>query len=133
MDSAAELDEWDPKVFQKTAVEDGLVGAEDVECLGKERNTALKRLTGGVARDTTETSRSTTEAWYRLTPPLCRDGSGDLRPVWASVGRGAGVDTPTLQARGTLPKAPTVRAPGWAVRRGAGDNRRVGEGVSVAG
>lgn len=50
LECAADLDEWDDKKFRKAAVEDQLVEATDVEQFDKEVHTALKRLTGGVAR-----------------------------------------------------------------------------------
>lgn len=44
-----------------------MVDKKDIERFDKDTHTALKRLTGGVARDIVDTPKTLAESWYRLT------------------------------------------------------------------
>ena len=64
---AAQMQEWDKDKFVAEAPQEYRLGAEKVAEFDKHIYLAMKRLTAGIAREIVDTSKSTGEAWYRLT------------------------------------------------------------------
>ena len=64
---AAQMQNWDKDKFIAQAQQDYRLGAEKVAEFDKHMYFAMKRLTAGIAREIVDTSKTTGEAWYRLT------------------------------------------------------------------
>ena len=61
------MQEWDKDKFIAAAQQDYRFEAERVAEFDKHNSLAMKRLTAGIAREIVDTSKTTGEAWYRLT------------------------------------------------------------------
>ena len=64
---AAQMQEWDKDKFIAAAQQDYRLGAEKIAEFDKHIYLAMKRLTAGIAREIVDASKTTGEAWYRLT------------------------------------------------------------------
>ena len=63
---AAQVQEWDKDKFITEAQQEHRLGAGKVAEFDKHIYLAMKRLTGGIAREVVSTSKTAGEAWYRL-------------------------------------------------------------------